>query len=187
MGDFPSVVLKNRWHQLEVEYRNTEFTGYRLAGLIFGRLEVIEVFDQRDARTDEAAEAGVDEDEEDEAEATDLERAEAARRPKPPKAPEPPRPKEPLLIFATEIRNDMRAQNPKLSAAEIGKLIGGRWRKLTPAKQARYVAAAAPPGIEPREGSDGPPEEEVSKFGSEVEILDRHHPDPSSFGQSPTK
>ena len=157
MGDFPSVVLKNRWHQLQIEDRNTEFTGYRLAGLIFGRPEVIEVFDQRDAPSDEAAEAAVDEEETDEAEAADLQRAEAARRPKPPKAPEPPRPKQPFLFFAAEIRSDIRAQNPKLSAAEIGKLIGERWRKFTPAKQAQYVAAAAPPASKRGKAATGRP------------------------------
>jgi hypothetical protein len=59
LGDFPPVVLKNRWHQLQTEDRSTEFTGYHLQGLIFGRPEVIGVFDQRDAPTDEAAEAAV--------------------------------------------------------------------------------------------------------------------------------
>jgi hypothetical protein len=43
MGDFPSVVLKNRWHQLRIEDRNAEFTFYRSAGFIFGCPEVIEV------------------------------------------------------------------------------------------------------------------------------------------------
>jgi hypothetical protein len=142
LGDFPSVVLNNRWQQLQIEDRNTEFTGCRLAGLIFGHPRVIEVFDQRDAPTDEA-------------EAADLQGAEAARPPKPPKAPEPPRPKQPFLIFATEVRNDMRAQNPKLSAAEIGKLIGERWRKLTPAKQAQSVAGAAPPASKRGKGATG--------------------------------
>jgi hypothetical protein len=54
-----SVVLKNRWHQLQIEDRNMEFMGLSLAGLIFGRSEVIEVFDQRDAPSDEAADAAV--------------------------------------------------------------------------------------------------------------------------------
>jgi hypothetical protein len=56
-----------------------EFTGYRLASLIFAHPEVIEVFDQRDAPTDEAADAAVDEEETDEAEATAIRKAEAAR------------------------------------------------------------------------------------------------------------
>jgi hypothetical protein len=50
LDDFPPVVLKNRWHQFPIEDRNTEFTGYPLAGLIFGHREVIDVLDQRDGR-----------------------------------------------------------------------------------------------------------------------------------------
>jgi hypothetical protein len=182
MGGLPSVVLRNRWHQLQVEDRDVEFTGYRLADLIFGHQEVIEVFDQRDAPTDEAAEAAVDEEETDEAEAAGIREAERARRPKPPKAPEPLRPKQPCLIFATEIRNDMRAQNPKLSSAEqIGKLIGDRWRKLTPAKQAPYVAAAAPPASKRRKGATWRPRKKRARSSLQVQILDRHLPHPSSL------
>jgi hypothetical protein len=36
-----------------------------------------------------------------------------------------------------EIRSDIKEQNPKLSAGEIAKVIGERWRKLTTTKQAR--------------------------------------------------
>jgi hypothetical protein len=150
-------VLKNRWHQLQIEDRNAEFTFYRSAGFIFGRPEVIEVFDQRDAPSDDAAEAVVDEEEADEAEAADLHRAEALRRLKPPKAPEPPRQKQSFHIFASELRNDIKAQNPKLSAGEIARLIGERWRKLPPAKLARYVAAAAPPTSKRGKGATGRP------------------------------
>jgi hypothetical protein len=39
----------------------------------------------------------------------------------------------------------MKAQNAELPAAEIAELIGERWRRLGPVKQARCVAAAAPP------------------------------------------
>jgi hypothetical protein len=101
-----------------------------LAGLIFGRPEVIEVFDQRDAPSDETADAAVDEEEAGEAEAADLQRAEAAHRPKPPKALEPQRPKQPFLIFVTEIRSDIRASLAAAPpASNRGKGATGRPRK----------------------------------------------------------
>jgi hypothetical protein len=79
------------------------------------------------------------------------------------KAPEPPRQKPPFHILATEIRGDIKAQNPQLSAGEIAKLIGGAGRKLTPAEQAPYVEVTSPPASR----SDGRPEE-VNEFSSAV-------------------
>jgi hypothetical protein len=172
LGDFPCVVLENRWHQLQIEDRNMEFTGCRLAGLIFGHPEVIEVFDQRLAPTGGTAEAAVDE-ETDEAEATALRKAEAARRPKPPKTPEPPRPTQPFLIVATEIREDMKAQTAQLPAGEIAKLIGERWRKLGPVKQARYAVATAQPASKRGKGATGRPRKRRTLSSLRVEILDR--------------
>ena len=151
LGDFPTTVLKNRWQQLQIEDRNAEFTCYRSAGLIFGRPEVIAVYDHRDEPTDEAAEGAVQEDEADEAEA-------AARRPPAPIVPAPPpRPGQPFLIFQQEIRSDIKAQNPSAKPTEIAKLIGQRWKELSAKKRARYEALAAPSASKRGKGATGRP------------------------------
>lgn len=52
------------------------------------------------------------------------------------------RPKHPsssFMIFANEIRDKLRKQNPNLTIIEIGKLIGEKWRQLGDNKKEKYI------------------------------------------------
>ena len=51
----------------------------------------------------------------------------------------PRHPSSSYMIFANEIRDKLRKQNPNLSIIEIGKLIGEKWRQLAAAKKEKYV------------------------------------------------
>lgn len=51
----------------------------------------------------------------------------------------PKHPSSSYMIFANEIREKLRKQNPNLSIIEIGKLIGEKWRQLADNKKEKYV------------------------------------------------
>lgn len=51
----------------------------------------------------------------------------------------PRHPSSSYMIFANEIREKLRKQNPTLSIIEIGKLIGEKWRQLPQSKKDKYV------------------------------------------------
>lgn len=61
-----------------------------------------------------------------------------AKKPKDKNAPK--RPSTAFFIFANEVRDEVRAENPEASIGEIGKILGQEWGQLSEDQKARYQA-----------------------------------------------
>jgi len=78
----------------------------------------------------------------------------------------PRHPSSSYMIFANEIRDKLRKQNPTLSIIEIGKLIGEKWRQLPQTKKDKYVKQF---------------EENKKVYLAEVTKYNSEHPEPEKI------
>lgn len=62
-------------------------------------------------------------------------------------------------LFANEVRDKLRKQNPNLTIIEIGKLIGEKWRQMSQAKKEKYIKKF--------EENKKVYQQEISKYNSE--------------------
>jgi hypothetical protein len=155
---FSAIMLKNRWIQLWIHWRNEETVGCRSVDFLLGEVDVMDVFDATDPEADdrEAEAAVADEDPiDDEAAAagTPAMEADDSSDDDEPAA----RPVVSCLVgfqgFCSEQRAGVKAQNRGIRPRELSRLLGEMWRALEPEQRARYTAEAGP---QPKRRTRGP-------------------------------